>query len=88
MFDRTFLAHPRSVGESYAQHFRTAMGFGTAMVAGGIACMIHAILPNAFVRTGSDTVKRLYGRMKARQPAFKTTPPAYKEPQWQLEYEI
>jgi hypothetical protein len=53
-----------------------------------VACIIHGVLPFAFVRTGSDTVKRLYGRMKARQPAFKAMPPAYKEPQWQLEYEI
>ncbi len=88
MIDRIFLAHPRSVGESYGQHFRTAMGFGVQMVAGGVACIAHAFVPALCERTGSNTVKRLYGRMKARQPAFRDTPPAYREPQWQLEYEI
>ncbi|MBU3078794.1 DUF6356 family protein [Sphingomonas quercus] len=88
MIDRLFLAHPRTVGESYGAHFRTALGFGTAMVAGGLACIAHAFVPALCVRTGSDTVKRLYGRMKARQPAFRDAAPAYSEPQWQLEYEI
>lgn len=88
MIERLFLSHPRTVGESYGAHFRTAMGFGVAMVAGGLACILHALFPALFVRTGSDTVKRLYGRMKARQPAFRAVPPAYQEPQWQPEYEI
>lgn len=88
MLNRLFLDHPRTVDETYVEHFRTAMGFGTAMLAGGAACLVHALVPALCMRTGSDTVKRLYGRMKSRQPAFRDVPPAYREPQWQLEYEI
>jgi hypothetical protein len=88
MFDRLFLSHPRAVGESYGEHFATAAGFGARMVVGGLACIVHAIVPSLFVRTASDTVKALYGRMKARQPAFSERPPAFTEPDWQLEYEI
>jgi hypothetical protein len=88
MFDRIFLSHPRSIGESYPEHAATAFGFGLRMIGGGFACMIHGIVPVLFTRTGSNTVKALYGRMKSRQPAYQQRPPAYTEPDWQLEYEI
>ncbi len=88
MIDRLFLSHPRSVGESYTEHAATAFGFGTRMIGGGIACMIHGIFPSLFTRTGSNTVKSLYGTMKSRQPAYQERPPAFTEPEWQLEYEI
>src|SRR3954470_15191116 len=65
MIDRFFLSHPRSVGESYGAHAATASRFGFTMILGGAACVVHAVLPFLFVRTASDTVKTLYGRMKA-----------------------
>jgi hypothetical protein len=88
MIDRIFLRHPRSVGESYVEHAGVAFGFGMRMIAGGLACMVHGIVPSLFTRTGSNTVKSLYGRMKSRQPAYAQRPPAFTEPEWQLEYEI
>lgn len=88
MFDHLFLNHPRSVGESYTGHAATAFGFGVAMIGGGLACLVHGVVPALFTRTGSNTVKSLYGRMKSRQPAFARRPPAFTEPEWQLEYEI
>lgn len=88
MFKRVFLDHPRDVGESYGEHFATAAGFGVRMVAGGLACIVHAVVPMLFVRTASDTVKSLYATMKARQPAFAEQPPAFTTAEWQLDYEI
>jgi hypothetical protein len=88
MIDRIFLRHPRSVGESYTEHAGMAFGFGTRMIAGGLACLVHGIVPSLFTRTGSNTVKSLYGTMKSRQPAYQARPPAFTEPEWQLEYEI
>lgn len=88
MIDRIFLSHPRSVGESYGEHTATAGRFGIAMIVGGAACLVHAVLPPLFTRTASDTVKRLYAQMKARQPAFAQDKPAFQQPEWQLEYEI
>lgn len=86
MIDRIFLSHPRSVGESYGEHAAVATKFGATMVVGGLACMIHAVLPSVFPRVASDRVKRLYSQMVARQPAMHR--PAYDEPEWQIEYEI
>ena len=63
MFNRLFLDHPHSVGESYFGHQRHAMAFGARMLVGAIACFLHGIVPAAFTQTGSRTVTRLYDRM-------------------------
>jgi hypothetical protein len=69
MFKRLFHDHPASLGESYGEHFRAAFGFGVAMIVGGIACIVHALVPSAFQTTGSGTVKRLYELMVAKRAA-------------------
>jgi len=66
---RVFTEHPASVGESYSRHCVCAFGFGARMVGAGIACMIHALLPFLFVRTGSRTITELHERMIANRPA-------------------
>ena len=83
--DRWFTEHPHSVGESYPEHFRIATGVGLAMVASGLACFVHAVIPTLFQRTGSTTIKRLYVLMMARQPHARF---AHDDPAWQVEYEI
>ena len=84
--ERLFVAHPRSVGETYAEHFVVAARFGFSMLRGGFACLVHALVPALCERTGSATVKALYGEMVSRQPGAPR--PAHEEPQWQVEYEI
>lgn len=86
LLHRWFIAHPRSVDETYFQHFGVAGRFGVKLVGGGLACLVHALLPNMFVRTGSNTVKRLYSDMLSRQSGARR--PAYDEPDWRPEYEI
>lgn len=63
MWDRIFLEHPRSVGETYLQHQRSAFSFASAMFGAAIACLIHGLVPALFTQTGSTTVSRLYDRM-------------------------
>jgi len=58
-----FTDHPASVGESYGEHLKVATGFGFALIASGLACLVHGLVPALFVRTGSDTVTRLHDRM-------------------------
>ena len=86
LLHRWFIAHPRSVGETYLEHFGVAGRFGVSLIGGGLACLVHAVLPNAFMRTGSTTVKRLYSEMVSRQHGARR--PAYEEPEWRPEYEI
>ncbi|HEY0685145.1 MAG TPA: DUF6356 family protein [Steroidobacter sp.] len=62
-----FTEHPAAAGETYLAHLRTAAGFGFQMVTAGLACLVHALLPFLFVRTGSDCICRLHERMLARR---------------------
>ena len=75
-----FTAHPRSVGESYGQHFLFASSFGTRMIAGGLACFVHGFLPFLFVRTGSKTVLTLHARMSGHRAPPK--PAGMPEPEY------
>ncbi len=54
-----FTAHPASVGETYGQHFRFALGVGVRMTFGGFAAMIHAVFPFLFVTTASRILDEL-----------------------------
>jgi putative acetyltransferase len=59
----SFTAHPASVGESYLQHLRHAAGFATSMISGGLAVLVHAVLPFLFAKTGSGVIADLNTRM-------------------------
>lgn len=60
---KIFTEHPATVNETYAQHCGHAWSFGWRMALAGVACMVHALVPALFVRTGSETVTTLYDRM-------------------------
>ena len=60
---RQFREHPRSVGETYAEHGAHAVKFGWAMLRGALACFVHAAFPWVCTSTGSQTVIRLHERM-------------------------
>lgn len=66
---RLFAEHPATVGETYTEHMRVATGFGLSMIGAGLACLVHAVLPFAFVTRGSETIARLYERMVTSRAA-------------------
>ena len=59
----SFTRHPHEVGETYGEHFVVASSFGFAMLVGGMACLVHAMLPFLCTSTGSGTIRRLHERM-------------------------
>ncbi|BAQ45508.1 MULTISPECIES: DUF6356 family protein [Methylobacterium] len=63
----SFSEHPAAVGETYLEHMGVATGFGFSMIVGGLACLVHGILPFAFTSTGSRTIVRLHDRMVANR---------------------
>ena len=63
MIRRLFTEHPASVGETYGEHLTMAAGFSLRMVLGAVACLVHALLPFLFVKTGSAIITDLHGRM-------------------------
>jgi len=68
MIAKLFTEHPRAIGETYGQHARTALSFGWRMTLGGLACMVHAVVPGLFVKTASRTVVQLDAEMRGRVP--------------------
>ena len=58
-----FQRHPRSVGETYLEHMVMATTFGVLMIGGGLACLIHAVLPEVFEHTASRVIAILNARM-------------------------
>ena len=74
LFDAIFNDHPASVGETYFEHLLMAGGFSMRMIGAGLACLVHALLPCLFVRTGSRQIMMLHermvsGRMRAKAGA-------------------
>jgi len=77
LIDRLLLAHPRTVGESYTEHFGIAGRFGLTMVVGGLKCLAHAVLPSVFERSASDCVGKLNGELTRRRAASADAYPDY-----------
>lgn len=74
MIDRYFREHPRSVDETYLQHLHTAGWFAATMLLAGLACLIHALVPHLFQKTGSAAIERLYDRMVTNRRRASTSP--------------
>ncbi|RYF92255.1 MAG: hypothetical protein EON95_12995 [Caulobacteraceae bacterium] len=66
--DNPFTAHPHAVGETYPQHFRASWGVGLTLLAAGLACLVHGLVPALFKTTGSRTIARLNARLTGRKP--------------------
>ena len=64
---RLFRAHPNSVGETYLQHMGSALTFAGKLMAATLCCLVHAVLPFLFVKTGSRIVSELHDRMVANR---------------------
>ena len=62
-FNHLFTDHPASVGETYWQHLASAWGFSWRMMVASLACLIHALLPFVFAKTGSQAITQLHDRM-------------------------
>ena len=76
MANNPLTRHLREAGESYGEHFGAAAGFGFRMIGGGLACLVHAVLPFLFQRTGSETVKGLNATLckRAERPNWERHP--------------
>ena len=53
-------SHLEAVEESYVDHMRFAGGVGWLMVAAGIACLLHALVPALFPDRASRTIQGLH----------------------------
>ena len=63
MIIEAFTKHPRTVGESYLEHLGMALGFAATLALAALACLVHALLPFLFEKTGSRMIDALHDRM-------------------------
>lgn len=68
MLQRLFTAHPGSVNETYWEHMAVAAFFSVRLALGALVCLVHAVLPFLFVRTGSRIIAELHETMVAKRP--------------------
>ncbi len=52
--------HPASVGETYLEHLLAAGTFGVKLLIAASVCLVHALLPFLFEKTGSKMITDLY----------------------------
>ena len=62
-----FTKHPKSVGESYSQHFLKSCSFSLLLLSLSLKAFIHAILPFLYVTSVSDKIMTLGESMKKRR---------------------
>lgn len=67
MLTRMFLDHPRSLGMSWKSHGAGAVRIGLRMIGGGLACLVHAVMPSWFTETAGRTVNSLHEHMVSRR---------------------
>ncbi len=71
MLETLFFRHPRSVGETYGEHFAKAIEFGAYLFVASIACVIHALVPALFQTTASRIIATLHqGMIENRRRRF------------------
>ncbi|MEO5692256.1 MAG: DUF6356 family protein [Usitatibacter sp.] len=58
-----FTAHPREVGESYFEHACFACRYGIRMTVGGLAVVVHGLVPFLFRTTGSRITRELHASL-------------------------
>lgn len=79
MFRKLFIDHPASVNERFGEHMRFAVRFGWEMIKGGLAALVHALVPAWHQATASEAVRDLHARLfRARiEKAQMPMPPAW-----------
>lgn len=60
---KLFTDHPASVGENYFEHLVAAFRFSAGLLVAALVCLVHALLPFLFVKTGSKRITSLYQKM-------------------------
>ena len=79
--EKWFVEHPRSVNETYLQHFAMASRFAWRLLVASMRCLVHALIPKLCERAASESVRKLSdelgeNRVQRQSTATKTAEPA------------
>jgi hypothetical protein len=67
ILDRLFLAHPRTVNESYLEHCVFAFRIGSRLLLAGAAALVHSVVPCLCETTASRIILALNAGIVARR---------------------
>jgi hypothetical protein len=67
LLDRLFLAHPRTVNESYLEHSAFALRIAGRLLLAGLAALVHAIVPCLCETTASRIILAMNADILARR---------------------
>jgi hypothetical protein len=67
ILNRLFLAHPRTVGESYLEHCAFAFRIGSRLLLAGSAALVHAAVPCLCETTASRIILAMNADIVARR---------------------
>lgn len=79
IYRKLFVTHPESVGETWLEHLMHAGWFAGMMIYGGMACLVHALIPGACEKTGSKVITLLNDRMvvnRVKTPTVRSDRPS------------
>ena len=62
---RHFTEHPASVGETYGEHFKVAMGFAGSLALAAGAALVHAVVPSKCTKTASKRICAMHDKMNS-----------------------
>ena len=72
--ERLFLAHPRSVGESYLEHSGFAFRMALRLLGAGTAALIHAVVPCLCETTASRIIASMHSEIVTRRAQAASAP--------------
>ena len=88
MLKQLFIDHPKSVNETYIQHFFTSMSFSMKLFKAAIACFIHALVPGLCIKTGSKAITELHVKMVTFRVESNNDVASTEQPEVSIEYMI
>lgn len=88
MLKRLFIDHPKSVNETYIQHFFTSMSFSMKLLKAALACFIHALVPGLCIKTGSKAITALHVKMVTFRVKGSSEAISKEQPEDSIEYMI
>ena len=65
--ENIFTKHPKSVDETYLQHFFHAMSFSCLLFSLSLKALVHAVLPFCYETAVSNKIKSLSDEMQKRK---------------------
>jgi len=72
ILNRLFLAHPRTVDETYLEHCAFAFRIGSRLLLAGAAALVHSVVPCLCETTASRIILALNAGIVARRAKANT----------------